>query len=198
MHLAFNRLMFLRYQGSDFNNWEKWEILLYVFIILSGRFSFKLNFIPGWNSTRFIPGWNSRVNRNFFIPGWDFISVTCKRTLRRTQWKMRERSPLFRWHHTWISCNLSCRWYTNEDVTKNDLLKKFEKNSQEKVRTSPPKVFLGKGVLEICSKFTGEHLCRNVILIKLVKYIKSTIGRIHYRSCGDMYWKPAVLKRIFC
>ena len=82
MHLAFIRLMFLTYQASDFNNWEKWEILLYVFIILNGRFSFKLNFILGWNSTRFIPGWNSRINRIFFIPGWDFISVTCKRTFR--------------------------------------------------------------------------------------------------------------------
>ena len=76
MHLGFNRL-FLTYQASDFNNWEKWEIVLYVFIILNGRFSFKFNFIPGWNSTRFIPGWNSCVNRNFFILGrvssWDEI-----------------------------------------------------------------------------------------------------------------------------
>ena len=46
--------------------------------MLNGRFSFKLNFIPGLNPTRFIPGWNSRVNRNFFIPEWDFILVTCK------------------------------------------------------------------------------------------------------------------------
>ena len=27
-------------------------------------------------------GMKSRVNRNFFIPGRDFISVTCKRTLK--------------------------------------------------------------------------------------------------------------------
>ena len=32
---------------------------------------------------------------------------------------------------------------------------------------SGPEVFLGKGVLRICSKFTGEHLCRSVISIKL-------------------------------
>ena len=30
-------------------------------------------------------------------------------------------------------------------------------------RSSPPKVFLGKGVLKICSQFTGEHSCQNVI-----------------------------------
>ena len=34
-------------------------------------------------------------------------------------------------------------------------------------RSSHPEVFLGKGVLKICCKFTGEHPCRSVILIKL-------------------------------
>ena len=34
-------------------------------------------------------------------------------------------------------------------------------------RSSPPEVFLGKGVLEICSKFTGEHPCQSAISIKL-------------------------------
>ena len=33
--------------------------------------------------------------------------------------------------------------------------------------TSRPGVFLGKGVLKICSKFTGEHPFRSVISIKL-------------------------------
>ena len=33
-------------------------------------------------------------------------------------------------------------------------------------RSSPPEVFLRKGVLKICSKFTGEHPCRSVISIK--------------------------------
>ena len=31
----------------------------------------------------------------------------------------------------------------------------------------PPELFLGKGVLKICSKFTGEHPYRSVISIKL-------------------------------
>ena len=31
-----------------------------------------------------------------------------------------------------------------------------------------PDVFLGKGVLKICSKFTGEHPYRGVISIKLL------------------------------
>ena len=33
--------------------------------------------------------------------------------------------------------------------------------------SSHPEVFLGKGVLKISSKFTGEHPCRSVISIKL-------------------------------
>ena len=36
-----------------------------------------------------------------------------------------------------------------------------------KCRSSRPEVFLGKVVLKICSKFTGERPCRSVISIKL-------------------------------
>ena len=36
-----------------------------------------------------------------------------------------------------------------------------------KVRSSHSKVFVGKGVLKIYRKFTGEHPCRSVISIKL-------------------------------
>ena len=35
-------------------------------------------------------------------------------------------------------------------------------------RSSHPELFLGKGVLKICSKFTGEHSCRYAISIKLL------------------------------
>ena len=35
-------------------------------------------------------------------------------------------------------------------------------------RSSHPEVFLVKGVLKICSTFTGEHPCRNVISIKFL------------------------------
>ena len=29
------------------------------------------------------------------------------------------------------------------------------------IRSSPSEMFLGKGVLKICSKLKGEHLCRS-------------------------------------
>ena len=44
---------------------------------------------------------------------------------------------------------------------------KHLKSPFTRFRSSRPEVFLRKGVLEICSKFTGEHPCQSVILIKL-------------------------------
>ena len=41
------------------------------------------------------------------------------------------------------------------------------------VRSSHPEVFLGKGVLKICSKFTGEHPCRSGISISCKEYKKA-------------------------
>ena len=35
------------------------------------------------------------------------------------------------------------------------------------IQKQPPRGVLKKSVLKICSKFTGEHLCRRVILIKM-------------------------------
>ena len=43
----------------------------------------------------------------------------------------------------------------------------FVQNLCLKYRSIPPEVFLGKGVLKICSKFTGEHPCRSEVSINL-------------------------------
>ena len=43
-------------------------------------------------------------------------------------------------------------------------------------RSSHPDVFLGKSILKICSKFTGEHSCRSEISIKLQRnFIEITL-----------------------
>ena len=34
------------------------------------------------------------------------------------------------------------------------------------IRSSRTEVFLGKGVMKICSKFTGEHPCQSAILLR--------------------------------
>ena len=84
------------------------RILLYVFIILSGRFSFKLNFIPWWNSTLVSSRMKLTCKQKFFHPGtsfilgWDFISVTCKRTF-----KTQKRRCKNKWHREWVSNFLS-------------------------------------------------------------------------------------------
>ena len=42
-------------------------------------------------------------------------------------------------------------------------------------------MFLGKGVLEICSKFTGEHPCRSAISIKMLCiFIEITLQHVCY------------------
>ena len=42
-------------------------------------------------------------------------------------------------------------------------------------RRSPPELFLEKGVLKICRKFTWEHPCRSMISIKLLCNFSETI-----------------------
>ena len=43
-------------------------------------------------------------------------------------------------------------------------------------RSSRPEVFLSKGVLKICSKFTGEHPCQSAISVKLLcNFIEITL-----------------------
>ena len=43
-------------------------------------------------------------------------------------------------------------------------------------RSSHPELFLRKGVLKRCSKFTGEHLCQSVISIKMLcNFIEITL-----------------------
>ena len=83
-------------------------------------------------------------------------------------------------------------------------------------RSSHRETFLGKGVLKICSKFTGEHSCRNAISIKLLcnfieitlrhgrspvnllhifrtPFLKSTSGRLFvsllYQWFHDFWWQ---------
>ena len=58
-----------------------------------------------------------------------------------------------------------------------------------RAKSSHPKVFLGKGVLKKCSKFTGEHPRRSVISIRL----QSNFIEITLWHCGP----PVNLLRIF-
>ena len=59
-------------------------------------------------------------------------------------------------------------------------------------KSSHPEVFLGKGILKICGKFTGEHPCRSVISIKLqssfieitLRHGCSPVNMLHiFRTC---------------
>ena len=65
----------------------------------------------------------------------------------------------------------------------------FSKSNTTKSRSSSSEVFLEKGVLKICCKFTGEHLCWSVISIKL----QSNFIEITLRHG----WSPVNLQHIF-
>ena len=55
------------------------------------------------------------------------------------------------------------------------LLSNFDDQSKT-CRSIRPEVFLRKGVLKTCSKFTGEHPCRSAISIKLLcNFIEITL-----------------------
>ena len=58
-----------------------------------------------------------------------------------------------------------------------------------RINSSHPEVFLGKAVLKICSKFTGEHPRRSVISIKLPSsFIEITLRH---------GWSPVNLLHVF-
>ena len=79
-------------------------------------------------------------------------------------------------------------------------------------RSSLPEVFLGKGVLNICSKFTEEYLCRSGISIKLQSnFIEnalphgcSPVNFLHifktpfYKITSGGLFPVRKIKRIYC
>ena len=63
-----------------------------------------------------------------------------------------------------------------KNKTRLDLLLNTKSCMNSCFRSSHPEVFLVKGVLKICSKFTGEHSCWSVISIKLLcNFIEITL-----------------------
>ena len=61
------------------------------------------------------------------------------------------------------------------------------------VRSSPPEVLLGKGVLKIYRKFTGEHLCRKICswFGRQLTFV-STYFKICFRNKRQLsLWKPS-------
>ena len=108
-----------------------------------------------------------------------------ERTLKYLSNKEYSRSSC-KWHSTckwWQNSSISIKnWKKIELVISNDgrirgAIVLTKTNEAEHLirrpinrlyRSNSLEVFLGKGVLKICSKFTGEHPCRSVISIKLL------------------------------
>ena len=80
----------------------------------------------------------------------------------------------FQWYTHLVSQPIEIFFYQNNIRWSSCLLDL----SNTLYRSSHPEVFLGKGVLKTCSKFTGEHPCRSAISIKLFcNFIESHFGR---------------------
>ena len=65
-----------------------------------------------------------------------------------------------------------------------------KKSSFTNFRSSGPEVFLGKGVLKICSKFTGDRPCESAISIKLLHIFRTTF--LKNTSGWLLLWFPEV------
>ena len=57
----------------------------------------------------------------------------------------------------------------------------YNEQETQKFRSSHPEAFLGKGVLKIGSKFTGEHPCRSMIkmFIEITLRHKCSVNLLH-------------------
>ena len=57
-------------------------------------------------------------------------------------------------------------------------------------KRSRPELFLGKGVVKICSKFTGEHPCQSAISIKLLCTLKVvfTLILLQFFILSTVFW----------
>ena len=69
-------------------------------------------------------------------------------------------------------------------------------------RSRHPKVFLEKGVLKICSKFTGEHPCRSAISTKLQSnFIEITLQHgcspVNFLDLSEHFFLRTPLKGCF-
>ena len=84
------------------------------------------------------------------------------------------------WSTSSFCSSISLSWYVQDSILKVSFIYKVISHLgyalQGRVRSSHPEVFLGKGVLKICNKLTGEHACRIAITIKLLcNFIETAI-----------------------
>ena len=68
--------------------------------------------------------------------------------------------------------------FFNENIDFLQKLLVIGRSIERNHRSSHPEMFLKKGVLKICSRFTGEQPCRSAFSIKLQKPVKFISERI--------------------
>ena len=81
-------------------------------------------------------------------------------------------------------------------------------SSEKAYRSSRPEVFLRKGVLKICSKFTGEHPCRSAISLNEKAQLHQShfdeiwsfkkIFATHHLQVNKKVWIISLFTSVFC
>ena len=67
-----------------------------------------------------------------------------------------------------------------------------------RLRSSRPEVFLEKGVLKICSKFTGEHPCRSAISIIIEITLRHGFSPVNLMIFSEHLFLGTPLDGCFC
>ena len=89
--------------------------------------------------------------------------------------------------------------YTTQHMKWTHKTQLLTRTLKKKNRSSHLEVFLRKGVLKICSKFTGEHPCQSVISIKINFSIKDFFSKYDQIRCFLRIWSHLLKKSFkFC
>ena len=92
--------------------------------------------------------------------------------------------------------NIMLAYWLTVNILRNILSSYNVLQVDELRRSSLPEVFLRKGALKICSKFTGEHPCRSVTSIKLLfNLLKSHVDMGVFLQICCIFSEHLFLKR---
>ena len=94
------------------------------------------------------------------------IAIFCK-SQTNVDYKLSFRDFIKPLGKIFVKKRYNCSWDFLRRNRRLRFLKNLKKHHLSFDRSSHSEVFLEKGILKICSKFTGEHPCRSVISIQL-------------------------------
>ena len=83
-------------------------------------------------------------------------------------------------------------------TSKTLIFKQFSRCPSTFYRSNSPEAFLGKGVLKICGKSTGEHLCRSATSVKLRRIFVTEKKVVSSAYAVSKNWSLKIIIVYFC